>query len=760
MRLKCIITILLLPLVFFSLIYAQQYRHRERQGTGNVVSLEGVVKNIQESPVPDALVIIPELEISVRTNQSGRFKITNIQPGMIHIEVYKEGYVNYISDRFYLKNDKRDFYIILSNKLTEEVVVTATRTKRLYAEVPVKTEVITHKDIKSKQAQNLAESLSLTTGIRVENKCQNCNFTQVRLNGMEGKYSQVLINNSPIFSSMIGVYGLEQIPSEMLDRIEIVKGGGSALYGGNAVAGVINIITKEPQTNETYIKMHHESISGDPFSNIGFRSNLVSESGNTKAFLFANYKNREPVELNGDQFSELGSLDNTSFGLNFYNDFPGIKGKLKLGFFRILEERRGGDLFKKPPHEANIAEWAKSDLIDFSLDWDHYLGENMYYNISFSFMDAERETYYGSNQDPNAYGSTQNPILFLNSQANYQAGSHLLTLGAQFKGENLNDEALGYNRQIEEEYDELGLFFQDDFKLSKTFSILAGLRLSQHSLLDHWVFNPRMSVLVNLSEELGWRTTFSTGYRAPQIFDEDLHITQVGGEGMIIENAEDLKEESSYSLTTGIDYGKQYGQNLFQFSLEGFYTLLSDTFVLSKQEYDPRENALVFERINGSDSKTYGVSWDFSYKWRETFSFTLGWTLQKSRLQEPEPDFNTRHFFRTPGSYGYAKLNYANQNIICFEISAEYTGKMKVPHFAGYISEDTLETTDPFLVLDLKLHRPFYLTSNYKMIIFVGVYNLLDSYQKDLDRGINRDSGYVYGPAKPRSIYVGFEFSF
>lgn len=760
MKLKHIIVILLFISLANPLMPAQQHRQQQRQRAGNTVSVEGTVKDMQEEPVSGAVVLVPELGISVKTDKSGRFRIVGIEPGNYHIEVYAEGHIDYVSDAFHLGEDQRGFHIVLSKKISEEVVVTATRTPRIYAEVPVKTEVITQTEIKNKHAQNLAESLSMTTGIRVENKCQNCNFTQVRINGMEGKYSQVLINNSPIFSSMIGVYGLEQIPSEMLDRIEVVKGGGSALYGGNAVAGVINVITKEPQSNQTYLKMHREAISGQPFFNVGFRSSLVSESGNTKAFLFANYKNRESIDLNGDDFSELGSLNNTSFGVDFYNHFPGVKGKLKLGFFRIFEERRGGDLFEKPPHEANLAEWAKSDLVDFSADWDHYLREDLYYNFSFSYLDAERETYYGSHKDPNAYGATQNPILFLNTQVNYQSSGHLFTLGAQYKGENLIDRALGYDRLVEEEYNELGLFFQDDFKLSKTFYILAGVRMSKHSLLDRPIFIPRMSVLVNFSPDLGWRTTFSTGYRAPQIFDEDLHITQVGGQGMVIENSPDLKEEKSFSLSTGMDFGREFGQSLLQLSVESFYTLLADTFVLSKQEFDPRENALVFERINGSDSSTYGMSMDFRYTWRSRFSLTLGWTLQRSRLQEPEPDFNSRHFFRTPSSYGYARLNYVNTSILCVEVSAEYTGTMKVPHFSGYISEDRLETTDPFVVLDLKLHRPINLTSHYNVKVFIGAFNLLDSYQKDLDKGADRDSGYVYGPSKPRSVYAGFEFSF
>ncbi|MCP2605644.1 TonB-dependent receptor, partial [Candidatus Aminicenantes bacterium AC-335-O07] len=691
-------------------------------------------------------------------DDSGNFEINGIPEGRYHIEVYAEGFINYSSDFFILKQNELNFRIILIKKLKEEIVVTATRTPKLFDEVPVKTDVINAEEIVNKAAVNLAETLYQTTGVRVENDCQNCNFTQVRINGMEGKYTQILIDSSPVLSAMTGVYGLEQIPAEMIERVEIVKGGGSALYGGNAVAGVINVITKEPEENKTFLKLNQEYISGQPYTNLGFRSSLISKDLNTKAYLFASYQKREPVDLNGDGFSELGSISNTSFGLNFYNYFPSINGKIKLSFFRIFEERRGGDLFDKPPHEANTAEWAKTDQIGFSSEWNHYLSEKLYYNISFSIVDAKRNTYYGSHQDPNAYGLTRNPLLFFNGQLNYQTGSHVLSLGFQYKRDRIKDEAVGYNRIIKATYHESGFFLQDDFKLSRIISILTGIRLNKHSAIKKLIVTPRFSILLNLTETLNFRTSFSTGFRAPQVFDEDLHITQVGGEGMMVVNSPDLKEESSFSISGGFDYGKQIGKNLIQFSVEGFYSRLSDTFIL--REIKRIENARIMERINGSGSKVYGLSFDFGLILGPKINFSSGWTIQRSELDEPEPNFNCREFFRTPNSYGYVTMNYKNERLINMNISMEYTGKMKVPHFAGYIEKDTLEITSPFYVLNIKIDRIVNFSENTAVRFFIGAYNILNSYQKDLDKGVNRDSGYVYGPSKPRTFYAGFEFSF
>ena len=196
---------------------------------------------------------------------------------------------------------------------------------------------------------------------------------------------------------------------------------------------------------------------------------------------------------------------------------------------------------------------------------------------------------------------------------------------------------------------------------------------------------------------------------------------------------------------------------MIQFSIEGFYNKLFNTFIL--HEIDRTVNARILERINGSGSKVYGLSLDFGLVLGPAFSLSSGWTFQQSRLDEPEPEFNSREFFRTPNTYGYAAVSH-NNKLFSIELSLEHTGKMKAPHYAGYIEEDRLETTHSFWVMNAKLHKRIHFAQNSAVNVFFGIFNLLDSYQKDLDVGADRDSGYVYGPAKPRSIYAGIEFSF
>jgi outer membrane receptor for ferrienterochelin and colicins len=282
--------------------------------------------------------------------------------------------------------------------------------------------------------------------------------------------------------------------------------------------------------------------------------------------------------------------------------------------------------------------------------------------------------------------------------------------------------------------------------------------MNTHTALHKAVITPRLSVLFNVSKALTFRTSFSTGFRAPQVFDEDLHITQVGGEGMMLINSSDLKEERSFNISTGFDYGKQIGRNLIQFSLEGFYTRLTNTFIL--HEVDRIENARILERVNGSGAKVYGLSVELGLILGRNISFASGWTAQRGELDEAEPEFLSHEFFRTPRVHGFTRLSYNNERLFSVDLSLEYTGSMKAPHYSGYIEADRLETTDPFWVLNLKVQRRLRVSETTGITVFVGGYNLRDSYQKDLDLGIDRDSGYVYGPAKPRAFYAGFDFSF
>ncbi len=212
-------------------------------------TLEGHVVGQEREPLVGAAVKIQELELTVLTSESGYFKFESLPPRSVTVEVTAEGYFASFPTKIDLKDAPikvMDIQLARQFIYEETVVVTGTRREEFVSQAPVRTKVL--KEIYVKKAStNLAEALTATIpGVRVEVNCQGCGFTQIRLNGLEGKYTQILEDGLPTFSGVMMVYGIEQLPVEFFEQIEVVKGGASALYGPNAVGGVINLVRRIP----------------------------------------------------------------------------------------------------------------------------------------------------------------------------------------------------------------------------------------------------------------------------------------------------------------------------------------------------------------------------------------------------------------------------------------------------------------------------------------------------------------------------------
>jgi outer membrane receptor for ferrienterochelin and colicins len=212
------------------------------------------------------------------------------------------------------------------------VVVSGTRYEQDRVNNPVVVNVLDDKLLNATQSIAISEGLNFQPGVRVETNCQNCGFTQVRLNGLEGAYSQILINSRPIFSALNSVYGLDQIPANIVEQVEVVRSGGSALYGSNAIGGTINIITKEPVENAWEIRSNTALIGGDALDQtFNINGSIVNESLTSGVTFYGMRRNRDSYDANGDGFTELVQLENTVFGEKpFSNLENAAKSRLTL----------------------------------------------------------------------------------------------------------------------------------------------------------------------------------------------------------------------------------------------------------------------------------------------------------------------------------------------------------------------------------------------------------------------------------------------
>ena len=731
-----------------------------------------VIEKKSEENIPFANVFIVETKDGTTSNESGHFEFKQMRPGKYTIRVSAMGYQTQTKEVTVSKEYATvvHFEMIDEALKIEELVVSANRNEVSRREAPVVVNIAGPKLIETVNSTDLAKTLNYLPGLRVENNCQNCGFPQVRINGLEGPYSQILINSRPVVSALSGVYGLEQIPVNMIERVEVVRGGGSALFGANAVGGTINIITKDPVNNSFQISSNLSSMNDEAWEQyMGANASLVSKDNSYGIAIYESYRNRNAYDHDGDGFSELGQLNMNTFGLRTYYRST-HSSRINLEYHTTNETRRGGNKFDLQPHEADITEQTKHIINSGGLSYDKFWNDYKHkLSVYGSLQHIDRDSYYGAQRDPYAYGKTDDltwvtGATYTGSMEKCLVSPATFTGGVEFQENKLHDVMTGYNRDMKQDVRIASMFVQNEWDMN-IFSLLLGARIDKHNLIENPILSPRVNLLYKPNDNLQARLTYSTGFRAPQAYDEDLHVTAVGGEGVQIVLADGLKEERSNSVSGSIDWSTKLGHWQSNILLEGFYTGLDDVFVL--EDIGKNEEGYVLkERRNGSGAKVYGVNLEAKMAHGKDVTIQFGATAQRSRYNRAEAwsevdgeALTTKRMPRTPDYYAYLTLTTAPFKNFEASLSGTYTGKMIVPHYAGYIESDRMENTPEFFDANMKLSYTFVLRDHIKLQVNTGVQNILDSFQKDLDKGEFRDSGYFYGPTQPRTFFVGMKIT-
>ena len=501
---------------------------------------------------------------------------------------------------------------------------------------------------------------------------------------------------------------------------------------------------------------------------VGANASLVSSDNSYGIALYQSYRNRNPYDADGDGFSELGKLNMNTFGLRAYYR-PTQFSRISIEYHTTNEFRRGGNKFDLQPHETDITEQTKHVINSGGLTYDVFFREYRHkLSVYGSAQHIDRNSYYGAGEDPNAYGKTKDltavgGAMYVGNMDNCFFAPATFTGGLEYSYNSLHDVMTGYNRDLRQDVRIASGFAQNEWKMEH-FTLLAGFRLDKHNLVDDIIFSPRVNLLWNPSSKLQGRLTWSTGFRAPQAYDEDLHVAAVGGEAMMITLADGLKPERSNSVSGSLDWTANFGHFQSNLLIEGFYTALNDVFYLEAMGKDPQTGTLKQERRNGHGARVYGANIDYKIAHGREAQLQLGFTVQRSRYTEAihwSEDADVapiKRMPRTPDYYGYFTFTSAPLKNFDFSISGVYTGKMIVPHFAGYIAKDRLEHTPDFMDLGVKLNYTFVLNDHLKLQLNGGVQNIFNAFQKDLDRGKLRDSKYFYGPTQPRTYFIGIKF--
>jgi len=742
--------------------------------------------------IPFASVAIVGTTIGTTTDETGHFHIVNVPVGEHTIKVSMVGY----------RTEERRI-VLKSNETTEakfdleedvlnldEIVISADRNAQKRTEAAVIVNSLSPKLYSTTQSLTFGEGLNFTPGLRMENDCQNCGFSQVRMNGMEGPYSQILINNRPIFSGLAGVYGLELLPSNMIERVEVVRGGGSALYGSNAIAGTINIILKDP-INNTYEAGSSYALTGLGVEGSGgaasdysvnFNASVVSEDHRSGASVYGFTRERQMFDANNDDFSEIAPLNNVTFGGRAFHKFS-YRDKLALDFFAIHEERDGGNKQDYPLHERDIAEAVTHDMKVGALTYERFFREYDLLTLYASSQFLDRDSYYGAEQSVQDYGFTQDRSYNVGVQYKALFGEKAsLVAGIENTGGFLEDNKLGYpdyenavisgdsiisiphteNTTVADQRSiTTGIFAQYDIRLGRA-KVSAGLRYDNYAVTDFIendgkttgnVLSPRLSLMFDASENMQLRASYSQGYRAPQIFDEDLHIETSGSRQVFHEVADDLSQETSHSLMASMDFNKMFGNVYVGFLFEGFYTRLLDAFVNDIGEAD-EDGVVIYTRENADGgASVQGVNMELKIKPMKNFQLSSGFTVQSSEYEEVQ-DWGSTRFLRAPNTYGFMTFDWDFYEGLCLSATGNYTGSMDVL-YEGLEQKENINAngvveTDDFLDIGAKLSYTIKLNGA-SLELSTGMKNIFNAYQSDFDSGIDRDPAYIYGPLNPRT---------
>ncbi len=749
-------------------MYAQTRQVTDANIGGHVVDAE------TGEHLPGCVIKILGTSLATSTDASGHYIFRDLRPGEYTLEARGLGYVTTKLDTSVkaAQTVELNFSVQPDAFMLDQVVVTSSKSETRRRESPSLVNVLNGAAFQRLGACSLADGLDFQPGVRVENDCQNCGFTQVRINGLDGHYSQILMNSRPVFSALTGVYGLEQIPANMIDRVEVMRGGGSALFGSSAVGGTINIITKDPMVNSAQVAHRLTSIgpSGAFDNNTTLNASVVTDNGLAGLFIYGQSRYRDGYDHNGDGFTEVPQLKTQTLGARGFFRTSDIS-KLTVEYHNTHEYRRGGDRLNVPPHMAMIAEQTDHNIHAGEATYDLWLRDRRdHLSLFAATQNTRRQSYYGSDMDPDAYGRTSDVVITAGSQWTHPMDRFLfmpaeLVAGLEYSFNRLHDVTVGYDHDVKQCVRIYSAYLQNEWR-DKRWGFLAGARVDKHSMISGPIVSPRVNIRYNPAENVNLRASYSTGFRSPQAYDEDFHVAIVGGERVVTVLAPGLKQESSQSVSLSADLYHRFGNVQTNLLVEGFFTDLRDVFALRQLDGTDAMGNAVLERYNGSGARVMGINLEAKAFFSSHFDMQGGVTIQSSRYKKPEqwsdnPDVPAvKKMFRTPDVYGYLTANWEITHHLSATLNATGTGPMTVQHMEGSGTDvDLAVRTQSFFDASVKLAYTFRLFNRVNLEVSAGVSNIFNSYQNDFDLGPARDSGYIYGPALPRCVNAGVSIS-
>lgn len=728
--------------------------------TGKLVS-EG-------EPVLFANILIRETEKGMSSDEKGNFSISGLSPGDYHLEISALGYQRKVIPVTLAPGEPVDLGTVelRTDQLgLEAVVVTGTMKESYVKNSPLKVEVFKGQYLARQLAPtNLMESVTLINGAQEVVACGVCVTNSISLNGLPGAYTAILIDGSPIYGNLASVYGLNGIPSSLIEQVEVVKGPQSTLYGSEAMAGVINIITKDPANLHPLNFDLRMTSLGEIYGNAVWSP----QEGKAKGYLGLDVaRNNSYADDNGDGFGDFVQFDRLSLfskwelpvpegdrlslaGKLFYEDRRnGVEAFLRDGAYREL---RGDDRIYGESIYTHRAELLGSyrwhRLLPLQFDW--------------SLSHHRQDSYYGAD----FYEATQT-MGFANAYWSDQRGDHSLLGGFNlrylFYDDNTQATAMGERNEPDQQWVP-GLYFQDEWRISDHFTALTGLRLDYypaHGLIPA----PRLNLKWKASDWTSFRLGFGTGFRIVNLFAED-HAFVTGQRE--VEILEDLNPEQSYNGTFNFRHLYQIGKGQGNLDFDLHYTYFTNKIIA---DYDI-PGRIIYANTDGHVTSR-GAAVQFNHQFGAPLILTLGANLQSVTRTEPDDEgvLQTEAVEFAPEWTGTLGLNYTwKKPGLELAYTVRQTGPMALPEVFdfdenGVLKSDPRPTRSPAFALH-QLQLTKYIGKGHWQI-YGGVKNLFDYRQAwsplvgfndpNAAPGFSPyfDTAYAYGPLQGRTFFIG-----
>ncbi|OYQ37218.1 TonB-dependent receptor [Flavobacterium cyanobacteriorum] len=713
-------------------------------------------------PVPGANVVIPSLGLSTAANEEGIYTLGSIPAGNHEIVFSSVGYRT-ARRKISFTSAPLTVNIVLEEEdnSLEELVITGTMKEVSRTESPIPVEIVTSKLFKKNPTATLFEAVGMVNGVQPQLNCSVCNTGDIHINGMEGPYTMILIDGMPIVSALSTVYGLNGIPNSIVDRIEVVKGPASSLYGSEAMGGIINVVTKSP--------LKAPAISADVFTtswgDLNMDAAVRLKAGPATGLLGVNYFIfKERHDHNRDNFTDVTLQDRVSI-FNKWNFERKDNRMASIAGRYVYEDRWGGEMQWNKSFRGSDVVYGESiytrraELIGL---YQLPLEEKIYTQYSYNWHD--QNSWYGNTP----YMATQQ-VAFVQGYWDKQFGEkHNFLLGAALRYTVYDDNTPGTanpdgtnNASVKRLP---GIFIQDEWSITEKHKLLGGYRYDYDD--DHGsVHSPRIAYKFSPNSNNTFRASFGTGFRVVNLFTED-HAALTGAREVVIE--EELKPERSYNAN--LNYVLKIPTENFFLGLDitGFYSYFTNKIV---GDFDTDPNKIIYDNLRG-----HAISQGVSLNTDLTFTFPLkilaGVTyMDVYQMEENETGSLERIVqLQAPKWSGNFVASYTLPHDVSIDLTGNFYGPMRLP----ILPNDFRPGYSPwFCIANLQLTKKF----SYGLEFYGGVKNLFnftpkdpiirpfDPFDRNVDDPVNNPNGYTFDPSynyaslQGRRIFLGIRYN-